>query len=196
MATDNTQGENLHVSHDTEQQMTPYRKERPGCNTVMNTTQEPVTEQGGTIFETAGPSKPNSERVLYNKDEDKVYSCVVCSKTFETYNTLKYHMTVHPEQEIFLSNKKLYSCDVCNKCFKIKLTLQRHMLIHTGEKPYSCDVCSKCFNQKSTLQRHLIIHTGEKPYSCDVSNKCFSQKGNFTRHYLIHTGDKPYSSDV
>ncbi|XP_052753995.1 zinc finger protein 3 homolog [Galleria mellonella] len=271
MATDNTQGENLHVSHDTEQQVTPHHEERPGCSTGTNTIQEPVTEQddfqhgtdgagvvkteyvdvteeseanqiiccdegnnllksyedneiksesvigptvaqGVTIFGTTEHSKPGSERVLNNEDKehnvlkpehqkrriscDKVHSCEVCSKTFETYNTLKYHMTVHTEQEIFLSNKKRYTCDVCSKCFKQKSKLQRHLLIHTSDKPHSCDICSKCFKEKSKLKRHLSIHTGEKPYSCDVCSKCFNQNSILQRHLMIHTGEKPYSCDV
>ncbi|XP_052755341.1 uncharacterized protein LOC116413163 [Galleria mellonella] len=88
----------------------------------------PTIAQGVTIFGATEYSKPGCERDLNNEDKehnvfkfehqkrriscDKVHSCEVCSKTFETYNTLKYHMTVHTEQEIYSSNEKPYSFDI------------------------------------------------------------------------------------
>ena len=148
---------------------------------------------------------------------DQLFSCFLCTESYNELATLLTHMQTHYEEIPYKCNickkslpnvaeftkhmkthkvKKPYLCTVCNRSFKHPSLLSRHARLHTGEKPFACCVCSKSFSQTGGLAHHMRTHTGEKPYRCTVCQKAFSQSASLSTHMRIHTGEKPFSCTV
>ncbi|XP_029639418.1 zinc finger protein 2 homolog [Octopus sinensis] len=118
-------------------------------------------------------------------NNDKLYHCDTCDKTFSERSQLICHICFH-------TGDGLYNCNICGKTFCARGKLNRHKRIHTGEKPYYCDICGKTFCGNSNLTSHKCVHTGkkayhcdicgEKPYHCDICGKTFSQNTHLTSH--------------
>ncbi|XP_052753923.1 zinc finger protein 493-like [Galleria mellonella] len=166
-----TQNEDLHVSDNTTQQVTPHHEERPDYSNVMNATQEPLIEQDEFQHGIVGVGVDNETNELLN-----LYEAYVKEKEAETEPTVvqggtTFGSTEHStpdservphnedeERNVFESEhqRRRISCDTVYSC--------EHLSTHSGKKPYGCDVCSKCFNRKSTLKKHLLIHADDKSY--------------------------------
>ncbi|XP_077295368.1 uncharacterized protein LOC143917660 [Arctopsyche grandis] len=73
-----------------------------------------------------------------NEEEEDEHKCVVCSRVFRQYYSLKRHMTSHP-------GAKTFKCKICSKSFMYKSVYKSHMLVHSVDKPYRCDICLKAF---------------------------------------------------
>ncbi|XP_077322397.1 uncharacterized protein LOC143956163 isoform X1 [Lithobates pipiens] len=115
---------------------------------------------------------------------EKLFTCLVCGRTFRQKFTLLTHLKIH-------SGVRPYSCTECGKSFTKKGNLDEHSRIHTGEHPFSCSECGKPFAHKGNLRRHMKIHTGER-VQCSECGKSFTQKGDLVKHQRIHTGERPY----
>ncbi|XP_050392103.1 zinc finger protein 436 [Patella vulgata] len=122
-------------------------------------------------------------------EEDILYKCDVCGKSFSKRRYRYNHMKIH-------TGGKPFKCDVCGKSFTHKYNLEAHKKIHTGEKPYKCDICGKSFTHKGSLQRHTPSHTGQKPFKCDVCGKSFTRNTILQDHMRTHTGERQFRCDV
>ena len=76
----------------------------------------------------------------------KRFSCKTCGKTYNMFETCRYHESSHRARE--------YSCDFCQKNYHYKQQLKIHERVHTGEKPYSCRFCDKKFSQSNAIPYH------------------------------------------
>ena len=98
----------------------------------------------------SSPHNLRRHQQVVHQDED-LYTCDVCHKTFANEGTLKAHQLSH-------NGDNPIACHVCHKQFQQKSYLVVHLRLHTGEKPYACDQCPKRFNQSSNLKKHRRIH--------------------------------------
>uniref|UniRef100_A0AC35GW99 C2H2-type domain-containing protein n=1 Tax=Panagrolaimus sp. PS1159 TaxID=55785 RepID=A0AC35GW99_9BILA len=81
-------------------------------------------------------------------DEDGVYACDQCEKTFGKQSSLARHKYEH-------SGQRPYKCDTCEKAFKHKHHLTEHKRLHTGDKPFQCNKCLKRFSHSGSYSQHL-----------------------------------------
>ncbi|XP_063959606.1 zinc finger protein 892-like [Lytechinus pictus] len=156
--------------------------------------QESATTNGASQKETLGNKNEGLETstapcidppALLRSRDPKVFTCLVCEKTFLQRSHLLRHSLCH-------TGEKPFKCKECGKGFTQKSTCLRHERTHSGELPFICTECGNGFAQKSGLQKHRLIHTGEKPYGCSFCECRFTQKTTCQRHERIHTGEKPY----
>ncbi|XP_066954091.1 zinc finger protein 271-like [Macrobrachium rosenbergii] len=103
------------------------------------------------------------------------YTCLECSRTFPSLNTLKRHYLVHWDVRPF-------TCSVCSRAFRHSQSLKRHMTTHTGEKPYTCKLCGKSFSLKGTLNCHMLIHSNHRGFTCYKCNGVFVSKRKLKLH--------------
>ncbi|KAL7034163.1 hypothetical protein ACKWTF_007874 [Chironomus riparius] len=92
------------------------------------------------------------------KNENKVWICETCGKSFNAKSTLINHAMVHQTDKPFV-------CTTCGEGFKNKYKLKHHKGIHTGERNFGCEICGQRFRAKGTLKGHILTHTGERPFS-------------------------------
>ncbi|XP_072929408.1 uncharacterized protein [Epargyreus clarus] len=86
-------------------------------------------------------------------DEDIVYMCVVCGKTFEKYSVFYNHCYNH-------SVRNRYECNICQKSFTRASLLATHMVAcqqagATNGKPFACTVCDHRFGCAGRWREHL-----------------------------------------
>uniref|UniRef100_A0A0N5AVX0 Zinc finger E-box-binding homeobox protein zag-1 n=1 Tax=Syphacia muris TaxID=451379 RepID=A0A0N5AVX0_9BILA len=112
-----------------------------------------VLEQGDeadeTFSETSGEKRPRQSWKLHRTtDEEVLYPCDQCEKTFGKQSSLARHKYEH-------SGQRPYKCDVCDKAFKHKHHLTEHKRLHSGEKPFQCDKCLKRFSHSGSYSQHM-----------------------------------------
>uniref|UniRef100_A0A7E4W423 Zinc finger E-box-binding homeobox protein zag-1 n=1 Tax=Panagrellus redivivus TaxID=6233 RepID=A0A7E4W423_PANRE len=97
----------------------------------------------------ASPGKKVRQNWRAHKlDEDGVYACDQCEKTFGKQSSLARHKYEH-------SGQRPYKCDTCEKAFKHKHHLTEHKRLHTGDKPFQCNKCLKRFSHSGSYSQHL-----------------------------------------
>uniref|UniRef100_A0A8D0B4V8 Zinc finger protein 581 n=1 Tax=Salvator merianae TaxID=96440 RepID=A0A8D0B4V8_SALMN len=126
-----------------------------------------VEEGVGTAGGTAGGGSGGPLR--------KVYSCPVCSRTFEYLSYLQRHSITHSES-------KPHVCRACGKAFKRTSHLERHKYTHSGRKPHQCPICQRSFRDSGELSHHQRVHTGERPYQCEACHMRFGERNTLQRH--------------
>lgn len=112
-----------------------------------------------------------------------LYSCAICSKSFDRKYELKSHLSRHFGLNIFL-------CPVCGRQFTHSSNLSRHLRIHSGLKPYKCKDCGKryeliTFNAFSSFSLDFTLSSGStKQIHCRHIETTFTLKaiGNTAAH--------------
>ncbi|XP_064645905.1 zinc finger protein 724-like [Lineus longissimus] len=154
-----------------------------------------------------GTSWPNADCIITaneagNQSREKLTSCHICPKEFDSIVQLQKHLQLH-------SDGKHFSCEHCNKSYKDRSSLNRHLRTvhvdgsHGGEKsPNSraaklesgsgtlCDHCGKSFHNPSALQTHLVVHSNERPFKCEGCGKFLKTKNDLRRHARLHANER------
>lgn len=117
------------------------------------------------------------------------FECAECHKQLSNFNSYKYHMRLHSDDEPFV-------CTVCGERFKTPNAYDGHMVTHNANNPHTCDQCGKSYRQAASLRSHMLMHTGEKPFRCAICGKGMTQKSGYKKHMLTHSGEKPHQCDV
>ena len=129
-----------------------------------------------------------------NEDDDDVFQCQICNKTFTDFVQIKQHKiactcikkkNVHPK---------------CNKGFDQKAHYQQHFdYRHTNKKPqFVCEPCQKTFKLKKVWQEHnrRLHNTDDYKYLCDTCSCGFFHLGEFKAHRAKHTNIKPFMCGI
>lgn len=122
-------------------------------------------------------------------DEDRVFDCELCGKSFPTAKQLTLHLPMkHPDSELRNLGKP-FKCDLCPKAYTRRDNLVAHQRTHSGKGCFQCPICDKRFGYVFNLNRHLRFHNKLKIFKCDICGKSFTRKDTLTEHSKIHTSD-------
>ena len=87
------------------------------------------------------------------KDQENIYKCDVCDKSFVLIHTLKRHFKIIHNDCKGSSCK----CDYCGKTFLSTGHLRRHVESKQDIRIVPrCDQCKKPFSSNDTLRRHMM----------------------------------------
>ena len=129
-----------------------------------------------------------------NEDDDDVFQCQICNKTFTDFVQIKQHKIVCTRI------KEKYVCSKCNKGFDQKAHYQQHFdYRHTNKKPqFVCEPCQKTFELKKVWQEHNrhLHNTADYKYLCDTCSRGFFHLGEFKAHRAKHTNIKPFTCGI
>ncbi|XP_052757168.1 zinc finger protein 845-like [Galleria mellonella] len=164
----------------------------------------------------------NERRLQIHKQIHKsgVFSCGVCTKTYDTLQKRKAHEKCHVQPSG--RNK----CGICNEAFLCYRRKQRHLLEVHGIKPVElkCQACDKVFSDRraftvhtkrdhlmerrhhctecdmkffksSELTHHMLKHTGERHFQCDLCLKSYGRKTTLAEHMRIHNNDRRFKCE-
>lgn len=82
------------------------------------------------------------EFVVLEVDNQKLYQCDICFKTFKDKSKLRTHREIHTDERNVI-------CPECGKAFKTLNCLRNHKRLHVPERTYfNCDQCEKKYTQK------------------------------------------------
>ncbi|EDS37480.1 zinc finger protein 28 [Culex quinquefasciatus] len=120
------------------------------------------------------------------KEEDGVFICSKCNKTFEERHLCQQHILKH----LLVTKERTVSCPKCPKTFISEKYLVKHEAWHEASikklsEVIKCDECNKTFKTKRILSRHLRRHATMKEgkYQCKIC----SMRHASDRELKIHT---------
>ncbi|XP_058831446.1 zinc finger protein 574-like isoform X2 [Topomyia yanbarensis] len=117
-----------------------------------------------------------------NISADGRLECVICCRPFRNTYTLKRHMNLHTEEN-------LYTCEYCAKKFNDRSNWKIHLRAHTGDNLLRCAVCFKTFISPSTLKYHLRAHRKLRVYECRLCVESCETYEDLANHVVTKHGD-------
>ena len=153
-------------------------------------------------------------------EENDMFPCLLCGKTFSQKHSLSRHMKTHKASEG-------HECQKCSKRFVASRDLKKHIdivhlnkgeiykkecpicharvqqlkthirFIHRNEGKNTdfngvCPHCYKTFSNDYKVKRHIeTVHEGVKHWQCSICPKKFYEKKDLGRHIRgVHMGEK------
>lgn len=95
------------------------------------------------------------QHILMHNNENRVYLCKICGKTYNSSNSFYYHKKMHGDQ-------RPYVCKYCGNAYKIYSHLKTHLWRHGNNMPHLCNKCGKGFTRSQVLRKHLESNCGSK----------------------------------
>jgi hypothetical protein len=143
---------------------------------LPSTSLEPLEIHDDVVLDTiAGTVSETNKNTQKKHDENKLFCCTECGKSFTQQAHLQIHFRKH-------TGERPFQCSFpgCFKSFTQLGNLKTHERKHTGEKPFKCSFCFKEFSQMGNMKTHEQLHLGIKPHPCPIPGcgKSFTQLGN------------------
>ncbi|CAE1276154.1 KRAB [Acanthosepion pharaonis] len=129
------------------------------------------------------------EQHKQSHEEKRPYKCIYCDKSFQSYSQLGKHVSVNE------SDPKAHKCSFCCLSFAEATCLTVHVMTHADDKPYKCQFCGDRFASSSYASRHEKSHLVNKPHKCGLCYRTYSDAAQLAKHFRVHTGIKPYKCD-
>lgn len=124
-------------------------------------------------------SEDDSVKIIQLQNNQKLYQCEICMKTFKERSKLKSHKEIHTDQRNVI-------CPQCGKAFKTQACLRSHRRVHNPTYMY-CDMCGKTYTQKPELTKHIkFVHFQIRDHYCETCGASFGSKGHLSTHMLTH----------
>ena len=119
------------------------------------------------------------------KEDDDIFHCHICKKTFVNYNNFRTHKIK------CLATGKKHQCPKCGKGFDARTLMQQHYdYCHTNKS----GMCQKSYELKKSLDEHnMRLHSkGSYKFQCDYCGRGFFHLNEFKMHRAGHTKIKEY----
>ena len=116
-------------------------------------------------------------------ENETIYSCIKCGKTFPTNGELEEHKATHGDQTMLTENVMKYSCINCGKTFQTNKKMKEHEVIHENQtKPteYNCTKCDNAYVTMSKLRRH--DWRSHREVDCSICGETLSSRQEIGCH--------------
>ncbi|TRY94911.1 hypothetical protein DNTS_023646 [Danionella cerebrum] len=107
--------------------------------------------------------------------DQRTYSCLFCSESYDRIELLKVHVGVHMVNGCF-------SCPSCKKTFTDFIQIKKHVRSFHSEKIFQCVECDKAFCRPDKLRLHMLRHSDRKDFLCSTCGKQFKRKDKLREH--------------
>uniref|UniRef100_A0A8D8NCI7 Zinc finger protein 600 n=1 Tax=Culex pipiens TaxID=7175 RepID=A0A8D8NCI7_CULPI len=131
---------------------------------------------------------------VFVKEEDGVFICSKCNKTFGERHLCQQHILKH----LLLTKERTVSCPKCPKTFISEKYLVKHEAWHEASikkqsEVIKCDECNKTFKTKRILSRHLRRHAAMKEgkYQCKICSMRRASNYELKIHTKRHEKNVP-----
>lgn len=142
----------------------------------------PPSEPPQNALATANPNAKDVNGVPAVVGADGRLECVICARPFRNTYTLKRHMNLHTEENLF-------TCEYCGKKFNDRSNWKIHLRAHTGDNLLRCAVCFKTFISPSTLKYHLRAHRKLQVFECRFCAETYESYDLLADHVNAKHGD-------
>lgn len=149
-----------------------------------------------SVLVTNGSKTDGSMPPQSQPEQEHLYQCGECGKTFTHLSSLRRHLRSHELTTAGTSgtrsniiNPVLHPADPC-----IPHSTQEPLASSSCASPdkmFRCSECGKGFKKKGHLLQHGVIHSGARPYACTTCSRAFNRRESLTRHEKIHE-EKPF----
>uniref|UniRef100_A0A8C9TLQ1 PR domain zinc finger protein 10 n=1 Tax=Scleropages formosus TaxID=113540 RepID=A0A8C9TLQ1_SCLFO len=112
---------------------------------------------------------------LHLHAEQRTYSCLFCTDSFDRLDLLKEHVGIHVVDGCF-------SCPTCKKTFTDFIQVKKHVRSFHSEKIFQCTECDKAFCRPDKLRLHMLRHSDRKDFLCSTCGKQFKRKDKLREH--------------
>lgn len=132
-------------------------------------------------------------------NEDSIYDCVYCYKSFLQLDLLRDHM--EEAHDIEMSAKDLleqfrFTCSLCKNEFSNQQTFSHHMKTHTKQKTFNCTICAMSFDRYFQLVSHSKVHQSQKAFPCQLCGRSFDDAVRLENHTKVHTNQKDFKCTI
>ncbi|XP_055622141.1 transcription factor grauzone-like [Toxorhynchites rutilus septentrionalis] len=122
----------------------------------------------------------NHRLLLHLPNEQRSFSCNLCSKRFAKQYQLNTHMLGH-------KNQKDFPCQNCDKQFSTRGALANHFKnIHERANEVMCEICSKVLKTRGAFQIHRAEHFNTKRIQCSTCGKWLKNEHSMRKHMIRH----------
>lgn len=130
---------------------------------------------------------------------ETVYTCKICSKTFNSLVRFKKHKSVH------VAYNRPFKCDVCQYRFTSRSQLTQHTKLHqeksaddqdSQDNDWQCEYCEEKLQGKRALNMHIRkSHPQElqqaenkerNDYKCIICSEAFARESVLNTHMKMH----------
>ncbi|CAH1797479.1 unnamed protein product [Owenia fusiformis] len=124
-------------------------------------------------------------------DEAKPLQCEHCKKRFVNNSALSCHLKTH-------SNKKYYECPLCYEGFDTNALMRSHgEAVHCmPDGSYYCQECPKSFRMFDLIKKHARVFHPRKQYACPECQKLFPRTDKLRLHMLRHSNHREFMCDL
>lgn len=121
---------------------------------------------------------------LSGQQEEKLFSCSVCDKSFTRRAHLSRHSRLH-------TGERPYACLICNIFFTRSEPRNQHMIkVHPEFRSESCNICGKAYIDENDRIVHTRSHQMKRSFRCTVCSKEFEKASSLAGHMQIHSGNE------
>lgn len=122
--------------------------------------------------------------VLAHYNIRRQLQCHTCGKTLGNAQTLRLHLKRH------MSRDKNYACEQCGKTFYLPAELRKHLKSHTNTY-HICKICGRKMKHAHALKRHIQVFHLRIDNLCDICDRPYFKKYDLIKHKVREHGWVP-----